>query len=44
MWFNRLSICQGHALKLANEMWDKLQIIYEGPERVKQVKLQTYKG
>ena len=26
------------------EIWEKLQVIYEGDERVKQTKLQTYRG
>lgn len=30
--------------KSDNEMWYKLQVIYEGDERVKQYKLQTYRG
>jgi hypothetical protein len=28
----------------AKEMWDKLQMIYEGDEKVKRTKLQFYKG
>jgi hypothetical protein len=30
--------------KSAKEIWDKLQIIYEGDSKVKAIKLQTYRG
>ena len=30
--------------KSTNEIWDKLQNIYEGDSKVKEAKLQTYKG
>ena len=32
--FNRLSAC-----KTTNEMWDKLQVTYEGIDRVKQTRI-----
>jgi hypothetical protein len=30
--------------KSAKEIWDKLQNIYEGDSKVKEAKLQTYRG
>jgi hypothetical protein len=30
--------------KSAKEIWDKLQNIYEGDSKVKETKLQTYRG
>jgi hypothetical protein len=30
--------------KFAKEIWDKIQNIYEGDSKVKEAKLQTYRG
>ena len=37
--FNKVMNCPS-----AKEMWDKLQTIYEGDSKVKEAKLQTYRG
>ena len=37
--FNKVMNCPS-----AKEMWDKLQTTYEGDSKVKEAKLQTYKG
>jgi hypothetical protein len=39
MVFTKVAHC-----KSAKEVWDKLQIIYEGYSKVKEAKLQTYIG
>jgi hypothetical protein len=37
--FTKVSHC-----KYAKEIWDKLRNIYEGDSKVKEAKLQTYRG
>ena len=37
--FNKVMNCPS-----AKEMWDKLQTIYEGDNKVKEAKLQSYRG
>jgi hypothetical protein len=39
MIFTKVAHC-----KSAKEIWDKLQNIYEGDSKVKEAKLQTYRG
>jgi hypothetical protein len=39
MVFTKVSHC-----KSAKDIWDKLQNIYEGDTKVKEVKLQTYRS
>jgi uncharacterized lipoprotein YehR (DUF1307 family) len=39
----RIKVCQSNALQINKEIWDKLQNIYEGDDKVKKAKLQTHR-
>ena len=43
-WVNKFSFCEIHAMQDNQTCLGKIKIVYEGASKVKQSKLQTYKG
>jgi hypothetical protein len=36
-------MCESCALRISQRIWDKLEFVYEGDDKVKEAKLQTYR-